>query len=122
MARFPNPQLARQWQQRLERFANSDLSIAEFCRLEGYSTASFYQWRQKLADDEHTDAPTFVPVEILPGDLQGPLPGGVQVNLPGGANINIPAGAALKDYRNLIQAVVDATAAAGIATNDEVVS
>ena len=122
MTRFPNPQLARQWRQRLRRFADSDLTIAEFCRLEGYSIASFYQWRRKLADDDQTDAPTFVPIKILPGDLQQPLPAGFQVDLPGGARINIPAGAALIDYRNLIQAVVDATAAVATATNDEVIS
>lgn len=120
MTRFPNPQLARQWQQRLERFADSDLTIAEFCQLEGYSTASFYQWRRKLADDEHSDAPTFVSVEIQPGDLQGARPGGIQVDLPGGARINIPAGATLSDCRNLIQAVVDATVGLNTASNDEV--
>ncbi len=49
MTRFPNPQLARQWRERLDRFAHSELTIAEFCELEGYSPASFYQWRRKLA-------------------------------------------------------------------------
>ena len=35
MARLPNPQLAQQWRERLERFDHSELTIAEFCELEG---------------------------------------------------------------------------------------
>lgn len=37
-----------QWQSVLARAARSDLSVAEFCRREGVSTASFYTWRKRL--------------------------------------------------------------------------
>ena len=110
MTRLPNPQLARQWQERLDRFADSDLTIAEFCQLEGYSTASFYQWRRKLTADAGPHAPAFVSVDLQPSDLQDEPPAGIRVDLPGGAAIKIPAGAASADCRNLIAAVVDATA------------
>ena len=120
MTRFPNPQLARQWQERLDRFADSELTIAEFCELEGYSPASLYQWRRKLAADGVPEAPTFVPVDLQSSDLQGP--GSIQVELPGGALIKIPGGAALPDYRNLIQAVVDVTAQKTTGATDGVVS
>jgi hypothetical protein len=58
MARLPDPQLARQWRQRLDRFEHSDLTVAEFYELEGDSTASLYQWRRKLRDGKSPgDAP-----------------------------------------------------------------
>lgn len=122
MARLPNPQLAQQWRQRLERFAESDLTTAEFCQLEGYSTASFYQWRRKLAGCEHVEAPTFVPIDLPIGDPQRSFPGSIQVNLPGGAQIQLPAGSAPADCRNLIQAVVDATAGLSNTTTAEMLS
>jgi hypothetical protein len=37
------------WRNRLQRHAQSDRSIAAFCRDEAVSTASFYIWRAKLA-------------------------------------------------------------------------
>ena len=37
-----------QWQALLGRSARSGLSVAEFCRHEGVSTASFYTWRKRL--------------------------------------------------------------------------
>ena len=36
------------WQALLGRAARSGLSVAEFCRREGVSTASFYTWRKRL--------------------------------------------------------------------------
>ena len=46
--KVPDPQLAQQWRDRLRRFDHCDLSVAEFCRLEEYSVASFYHWRRGL--------------------------------------------------------------------------
>jgi hypothetical protein len=38
-----------QWQALLARAEQSELSVANFCRNEDISAASFYQWRQRLA-------------------------------------------------------------------------
>ena len=122
MTRLPNPQLAQQWRQRLDRFAESDLTIAEYCQAEGYSTASFYQWRRKLADNDRPRTPRFVPVKVEASDLPEQYPGSIEVDLPGGARITIPAGSALPDCRNLIQAVVDATAGLSNTSTNEVLS
>ena len=81
MTRFPDPLLAQRWRERLERFAVSDLTIAEFCRLEGYSQPSFYQWRRKLADSDGPETARFVPVELDSGDLCRPHAGSIQVDL-----------------------------------------
>lgn len=111
MARSPNPQLAQQWQERLDRFAESELTVAEFCQLEGYSSASFYQWRRKLADDQTLAVAAFVPVDFSASDLHHQHPESMTVELPGGALVKIPRGARLPDCRNLIQAVVEVTVA-----------
>jgi hypothetical protein len=111
MARLPNPQLARQWRERLERFDLSELTIGEFCELEGYSTASFYQWRRKLRSGELQTAPAFVPVDFNPSDLEHRVQRGVEIALPGGAIVRVPVCATTAEQRQLIEAVVQATSA-----------
>lgn len=112
MTRSPSAQLAHQWQERLDRFDECELTVAEFCRLEGYSPASFYQWRRKLArrKSDAADVPAFVPVELDVTSLQKHQVESIQVELPGGARIRIPGGTASPDYRHLIAAVLEATA------------
>ena len=48
MSRRSNPAKVEQWTACLARFQDSGLTVAEFCRKEGVSPASFYQWRRKL--------------------------------------------------------------------------
>ncbi|MFZ5828892.1 MAG: IS66 family insertion sequence element accessory protein TnpA [Planctomycetota bacterium] len=38
-----------EWRRRMARFQGWRRSVAEFCRREGVSDASFYQWRRRLA-------------------------------------------------------------------------
>ena len=109
MARLPNPQLALQWRERLERFDHSELTIAEFCDLEGCSTASFYQWRQKVRSGELQTKPAFVAVDLDTSDLAGRAGRGIEIDLPGGAIVKVPVGATRAEQRQLIEAVVQAT-------------
>lgn len=48
MGRPADPELRRSWRERLSRQATSRVSVAEFCREEGVSEASFYGWRKRL--------------------------------------------------------------------------
>jgi hypothetical protein len=121
MTRSANPQLALQWRQRIDRFAQSELTVAEFCRLEGYSPASLYQWRRNFAYDESQNSARFVPVDLNPGDFSGHLTGCIEVSLPGGAHVKLPAGVAPADCRNLIAAIVEVTTARSNASIDQVV-
>ena len=39
----------REWEERLRRYADSQLTVGDFCVWEGVSVAAFYVWRKKLA-------------------------------------------------------------------------
>lgn len=91
MARLPDPQLARQWRERLDRFEHSELTVAKFCEVEGYSTASFYQWRRKLRDEKSPGDPAFIPVQLNAGELLCEARRGFEIDLPGGATVKVLA-------------------------------
>ena len=38
----------REWSGRFQRFEKSSQTVAEFCRAEGVSQPSFYQWKRRL--------------------------------------------------------------------------
>jgi len=80
-----------QWQKRLGRFTRSKLTVAEFCRGEHVSVASFYQWRRRLAETETAEeanvkksaTPAFIPVQVASvANLQVVFPNGTRLTLP----------------------------------------
>jgi len=92
----------RLWAQRLRRFEQSDLTVADFCQAERVSHASFYQWRKKLgrmpgfptsrrgpAQQRPLTRPggtqAFVPLQIVHAAM-------VEMHLPNGARVVLPAG------------------------------
>jgi len=103
MGRAMEKGVALIWEQRIRRQRRSRLSIAEFCRQEGVSAASYYAWRQRLAG---AGSPLFVPV-----DLPTPViaAGGVRIELPGGAVLILPVGASSELLAAAIHAVFEAT-------------
>lgn len=95
------------WQERFDAFANSQCTVDQFCRQQGFTTATFYYWKKKVnAAREHssesnrtgTEAgvtvngsdstpPTFLPVHVertiaTSSEVVICLPSGVQVRLP----------------------------------------
>ena len=48
MGRVADPKVAVLWRKRVERQPGSGLSVLEYCRREGISTASFYTWKRRL--------------------------------------------------------------------------
>ena len=109
MARFPNPQLAQQWRERLDRFDQSNLTIVQFCQLEGYSTASFYFWRRKLLHAAPEGSPGFVSVQIDSDEFHRVARHEVKIDLPCGATVNLPSDATTAERRELIIAIIQAT-------------
>jgi transposase len=84
------------WVERLQRFADSGLSPAQFCATEGVSLPSFYSWKRRLAADasqtaspaiDHSSPPLFsVGLQPLPPPIELALPSGVVLRLSPGAD------------------------------------
>lgn len=85
------------WRGVIGRQAESDLSVADFCRQESISAPSFYSWRRKLKERDaepcrkipRADAdsgPQLLPVRIEslepPGSVRVLLPRGVAIDAP----------------------------------------
>ena len=101
MLRGSDPVKRRQWAERLERFGNSGQTVAQFCRNEGVSQPSFYQWKTKLGSKTQSSkrrgrqspsrpgctakSSAFKPVHVSPPDIAS----GVTVRLPDGIVIEI---------------------------------
>ena len=106
MARKASIEVRNQWRGRLERFARSELSVAEFCRREKVSVPSFYHWRKKLettAAGQIRTRPTkatFLPVQVT-------STASLQVAFPNGATFILPA-----DDHELIKLSIEAIAVA----------
>lgn len=96
--------LAGLWRGRLARQRRSGLSIAAFCDREGFSSASFYQWRRRLglvrrrarpanmerkgsASSDDQAGPLFLPIALPRAEA---ICGGVRIELPGGAIVVLP--------------------------------
>ncbi len=86
MPRQPNPATARRWQQCLDHFEQSNLSVLDFCDQEGISTASFYAWRRRLGHRPASAQPA--PSDFLPVRLVSPSPA-VELVLPSGLTLRI---------------------------------
>ena len=44
-----NPELAQEWRERLEDYAQSEMTVQEWCDFNGVSTHQYYYWRRRLA-------------------------------------------------------------------------
>ena len=114
MSRSADPQRRQLWQDRLDRFAQSELTVAEFCGSESISVPSFYQWKKKLVikpakrhrpGTRSADGNGFIPLVVHAASATAqPL-----LQLPGGATIQLPNELAPQQLTELIRAVVNAT-------------
>lgn len=96
---------AKLWQERLRRFASSQMTVAQFCRNEGVSQPSFYQWKKKLrqppivAEAKSNDSTAqFMPLRLPglsgnqsdeSGERAGPTLACTTIELPGGVRIRV---------------------------------
>lgn len=96
MARRSDPAKVAQWTTCLARFQDSGMSVAGFCKQEGVSVASFYQWRRKLSERDESGRQVarqssarspigsgFQSVQVLPAASAATirLPNGVEIEL-----------------------------------------
>jgi hypothetical protein len=86
--RRPDPATRQSWQQCLDRFQRSGLTVPAFCEREGVSPASFYVWRRRLQHDSPppaADAPRLVPVRFVTPPASAP----VELLLPSGCVLRL---------------------------------
>jgi transposase-like protein len=90
---------AQAWADRLDRYEPLATTVAQFCRAESVSPASYYYWRRKIRENQlgSADRPTkslarFIPVALSASATPKP-PSVMAVDLPGGIRIRfeIPA-------------------------------
>jgi hypothetical protein len=95
MARSLNGAKWQAWRERFRRFESCDLTVADFCEVEGVSMPSFYEWRRKLqslrqpAQRRRAHAPaerTFVPVQVVQARSTRAA---VEIHLPNGARVHL---------------------------------
>lgn len=98
MARSVDFQKVAEWRARFERFQRAGKSVAWFCRGEGVSVPSFYQWRKKLASQSASRSSRSA-FRSAAGDERGAfaavrLVGAASLiaRLPGGTRLEIPVG------------------------------
>ena len=99
--RRPDPATHRRWQQRLNRFRASGLTVADFCEREGISTASFYAWRRRCeagSAPAAAGAPHLVPVRLVTPPASAP----VELLLPSGAILRLSPDTELTWLRQLL--------------------
>ncbi len=101
MARTVDLDKVAAWQDRLDRFEAGQVSIAQFCRDEGVSQASFFAWRKKLASQKRrpqarqTTSASPAPAAKPPSAAFQAVrivsaAGGLAVELRGGTKLQIP--------------------------------
>jgi transposase-like protein len=99
--RRPDPATRQRWQQCLERFRQSGLTVPAFCDREGVSAASFYAWRRRLRHDPAPSAPgapRLVPVRLVTPPASAPL----ELLLPAGLVLRLPPDTDLAWLRQLL--------------------
>ena len=86
------------WREIVERQPESGLSVARFCEDEGVSTASFYNWRRRLAES-CDERPSFVPVQVRADGGSA-----LEIVLPGAVTIRVPDGTARQTIVDALEA------------------
>jgi hypothetical protein len=99
--RRSDPATRQRWQQRLERFRHSALTVPAFCDREGISSASFYAWRRRLQHEPAppaSDTPRLVPVRLVTPPASAP----VELLLPSGLVLRLSPDCDLAWLRQLL--------------------
>jgi transposase-like protein len=100
MGRNQNRATEATWRDRVARYGKSGLTITAFCRQEGVSQPSFYQWRNRLKKEGQSGKPDrqrsewqrktvkpFVPVSVSAALVSEVA----EVEFPNGIRIRVPA-------------------------------
>jgi len=96
--------LAAWYESLFERYANSDLSVAEFAARAGVSTWTFYQWRRRLSEDAKPRAAStrLVEVSVVPAAATAARSSGLAIDLRTGHRIEVGGGFDGQELKRLV--------------------
>jgi hypothetical protein len=86
--------LAQEWRERLDDFAESEMTVQEWCDFNRLSLHQYYSWRRRLAstNPQKAQSPHFLAVEVVETPpLPITPPGGISIRIAG-AEIQVSAG------------------------------
>ena len=103
---MPRPETIELWRRRIKRFAAANMTVAQFCRSEGISQPSFYQWKRtirQMPQQAESPAVSFRPVRVTAAAIddnplvaantqpEPPAPpmASTTIELPGGVRIRV---------------------------------
>ena len=92
------------WLDRLARFPESGLTVAQFCAIEAVSVPTFYLWRRRLAAESSPAHAIEATLPLLPVRLQ-PAGSAVELVLTTGAVLRLLPGCDLAWVRSLVAAL-----------------
>jgi hypothetical protein len=116
---------AQTWQRRLADQLASGLSIADWCRANGYCRQSFYRWQARLSQEaSEASAAGFTEIHLTPPPAQGlsPQPPGsppLRLWLIGGRELLVPMSMPAAWLAQLLGALERLPAAAGLESLQE---
>jgi hypothetical protein len=88
----------KKWQELIRQQEQSKLSVSAFCRQQGFSDQSFYNWRKRLAADEPV---RFALVDAKPSGADRLLP--LELILVSGDRLRIAPGADAETLRAVLK-------------------
>ena len=86
-------ELAQEWRERLDDFAQSGRSVVDWCYFNQVSVHQYYYWKRRFAAETAPSSPKdgWIPVEIVEKPASSPAATGVTVHIAGAA-IQLTAG------------------------------
>lgn len=84
--------LAQEWRDRLEDFAQSEMTVQQWCDFNALPVHQYYYWRRRLATPktDHNDNTGWIALSVIePAPL--PTPSGLTLRIAG-AQIDVTAG------------------------------
>jgi len=96
--------LAAWYQSLFERYAESELSVAEFAARAGVSTWTFYQWRRRLSEGAKPQAAStrLIEVSVVPSAAATSRSTGLAVELRTGHRIEVGGGFDGQELKRLV--------------------
>jgi hypothetical protein len=118
VSRMPDPNLHALWRERVQRQAQSGLTIARFCAQERLAVASFHYWKRQLRLTELANRralaarPAFLPVTVRVVDRAADDSLPIEADLPNGIRLRIPTANQRLAY-HLVRVVARARTSSG---------